>query len=60
MPRMKFLVFITVISVIGLFHRREHVRYENELYIERKPNKSSFWQYLAGYCQLSDVVLAQL
>lgn len=40
MPRMKFLVFISVMFVIGLFHRREHVRYENELYALRKELES--------------------
>ena len=37
---MKFLIFISVMFVIGLFHRREHVRYENGLYALRKELES--------------------
>lgn len=55
MPRMaKFFVFIAVIAVIGLFHRREHVRYEDELFLLRKelesdkPNEAAIKEKLQG------------
>lgn len=36
----KFLVFIAVVAAIGLFHRREHIRYEDELFLLRKELES--------------------
>lgn len=51
---MKFLVFIFVVFAIGLFHRREHILYENGLFALRKkletdkPDESEIREKLKG------------
>lgn len=40
MGGMKFFVFTTLVLILGMFHRREHVLYENELYALRRKLES--------------------